>query len=140
MVHILMLDCVVTKIIELSLRSKTQQRGNTSASFLGLSAWCGCWVCCLYQEVYLQTFLNVCPFDCRLLRGVGRWARKPVNHTIWVDVVTPTDRPKSVRNRRVIEPFVALFVLSLYPFVNFVGIGAFVIGLSQISSFFLFLQ
>ena len=41
----------------------------------------------------------------RLLRGVGRWARKPVNHTSWVAVVTPTDRPKSVRNSCLIELF-----------------------------------
>ena len=41
----------------------------------------------------------------RLLRGVGRWARKPVNHTSWVAVVTPTDRPKLVRNRCLIELF-----------------------------------
>ena len=41
----------------------------------------------------------------RLLRGVGRWARKPVNHTSWVAVVTPTDRPKSVRNCCLIELF-----------------------------------
>ena len=37
--------------------------------------------------------------------------------------------------------FVALFVLSICKFVNFdisVGLGAFVIGLSQISSFFSF--
>ena len=34
-----------------------------------------------------------------LLRGVGRWARKPVNHTSWAAVATPPDRPKSVRNR-----------------------------------------
>ena len=27
----------------------------------------------------------------------------PVNHTGWVAVVTPTDRPKSVRNRCLIE-------------------------------------
>ena len=45
-------------------------------------------------------------------------------------------RPKSVRNRCVIELFVALFVLSLCPFDISVGVGAFVIGLSQISSFF----
>ena len=50
-------------------------------------------------------------------------------------VVTPTDRPKSVRNRYVIELFVALFVLSLCPFDISAGVGAFVIGLSQISSF-----
>ena len=55
-----------------------------------------------------------------------------------MDVVTPTDRPKSVRNRCIIEFFVALFVFSLYPFYNSVGIGASVIGLSQISSFFLY--
>ena len=53
-------------------------------------------------------------------------------------VVTPTDRPKSVRNRCVIELFVALFVLSLCPFDISVVIGAFVIGLSQISSFLSF--
>ena len=39
----------------------------------------------------------------RLLRGVGRWAR--VNHTSWVAVVTPTDRPKSVGNCCLIELF-----------------------------------
>ena len=56
----------------------------------------------------------------------------------WVALVTPTDRPKSVRNRCLIELFVALFVLSLCPFDISVGVGAFVIGLSQISSFFSF--
>ena len=55
----------------------------------------------------------------RLLRLVGRWARKPVNHSSWLAVV-----------------FVALFVLSLCPFDVSAGVGAFVIGLSQISSFF----
>ena len=56
-------------------------------------------VCCLHKEVYLQFFkcvyfkLHGC---CGELEG---WARKPVNHTSWVAVVTPTDRPKSVRNR-----------------------------------------
>ena len=67
---------------------------------------------------------------------MGRWARKPVHHTSWEAVVTPTDRPKSVRNPCIIEFFVALFVLSLCPFDISVGVGAFVIGLSQISSFF----
>ena len=36
---------------------------------------------------------------------MGRWARKPVNLTSWVALVTPTDRPKSVRNRCLIELF-----------------------------------
>ena len=61
--------------------------------------------------------------------------RKPVNHTSWEAVVTPTDRPKSVCNRCLIELFVALFLLSLCPFDISVGVGAFVIGLDQISSF-----
>ena len=51
-------------------------------------------------------------------------------------VVTPTDRPKSVRNRCVIEVFGGVFVLSRC-FLDFsVDVGAFVIGLTQISSFF----
>ena len=50
-------------------------------------------------------------------------------------VVTPTDRPKSVRNRCVIEVFGGVFVFSRF-FLDFsVGDGACVIGLRQISSF-----
>ena len=37
------------------------------------------------------------------LLGEGRLARKPVNHISWVAVITPTDRPKSVRNHCVIQ-------------------------------------
>ena len=60
----------------------------------------------------------------RLLRGVGRWARKPVNHTSWVAVVTPTDRPKSVRNCCLIELFcgvVCVATLSLWHFCWYRG-------------------
>ena len=75
----------------------------------------------------------------RPLRGVGRWARKPVNHTSLVAVVTPTDRPKSVRNRCLIELFCGVVcVVSLCPFNISVGVGALVIGLGQISSFLSF--
>ena len=50
--------------------------------------------------------------------------------------VTPTDRPKSVRNRCVNKVLVAFFMLSRC-FLDFsVGEGAFVKGLSQISSLF----
>ena len=70
--------------------------------------------------------------------GTGRWARKPVNNISWVAVVTPTDRPKSVGNRCVIEFYVALFVLSLCPFDISVRVGAFVMLLSQISFFLSF--
>ena len=55
----------------------------------------------------------------RLLRGVGRWARKPVNHTSWVAVVTPTDRPKSVRNRCLIELFCGVAYVVALPFWHF---------------------
>ena len=93
-------------------------------------------VCCLYKEV-IYNFLNVCPFD--YTAAVGCWKVRPVNqvnHTSRVAVVAPTDRPKSVRNRCVIELFLSLFVLSHCPFDISVGVGGFVIGLSQISSFF----
>ena len=101
--------------------------------FYDLSTWGGC---CLYKEVYLQIF-NVCPFDYTAVAGSGKVGPvNQVNHTSWVTVVSPTDRPKPVRNRCVIELFVAFFVLSLCPFDISAGVGAFVIGLSQISSFF----
>ena len=59
-----------------------------------------------------------------------------VNHTSWVAVVTPTDRPKSVRNRCVIELFCGVVCVVTLPFDISAGVGAFAIGLSQISSFF----
>ena len=49
-------------------------------------------------------------------------------------IVTRTDRPKSVRNRCVIEVSGGVFVLSI-GFEFSVGIGVFVIWLSQISFF-----
>ena len=59
----------------------------------------------------------MCPFDYAAVAGSGKVGPViQVNHTSWVAVVTPTDRPKSVRNRCVLELFVALFVLSLFPF------------------------
>ena len=79
----------------------------------------------------------MCPFDYTAVAGSGKVGLvNQVNHASWVAVVTPTDRHKSVLNRCVIELFVALFVLSLCPFDISAGVGAFVIGLSQISSFF----
>ena len=71
----------------------------------------------------------------RLLRLVGKWARKPVNHTSWVALVTPTDRPKSVHNRCLIELFCSVVYVVTCPFDNSIGVGAFVIGQGQISSF-----
>ena len=50
---------------------------------------------------------------------MGRWARKPVNHTSWVALVTPTDRPKSVRNRCLIELFCGVVCVVTLPFWHF---------------------
>ena len=52
--------------------------------------------------------------------------------------VTPTDRPKSVRNSCVIKVFGGVFMLSRCCLDCSVGVGVFVTGLSQISSFFSF--
>ena len=53
--------------------------------------------------------------------------------------VTPTDQPKSFRNRCVIEVFGGVFCVVKLLFLDLsVGVGAFVIVLSQISSFFSF--
>ena len=47
--------------------------------------------------------------------------------------VAPTDRPKSVRNSCVIKVFGGVFMFYV---LCFIGVGVFVTGLSQISSFF----
>ena len=55
--------------------------------------------------------------------------------TSWVALVTPTDRPKSVRNRCLIRTFCGVVCVVTCPFDISVGVGAFVIGLGHISSF-----
>ena len=67
----------------------------------------------------------MCKFS---IREVFKWARSYV--------ITPTDRPRSVRNRCVIKVLVVFFVLSRFCFDFYVSVGAFVKGLSKISSFF----
>ena len=104
--------------------------------FYDLSAWDGCGFV-VYIRRFIYKFLKVCPFDYTAVAGSGKVGpQNQVNHTSWMAVATPTDRSKSVRIRCVIELFVALFVLSLCPFDISVGVGTFVIGPSQISSFF----
>ena len=76
-------------------------------------------VCCLYKEVYLQ-FFNVCPFDYTAV--AGSWKVGPVNqvnHTSWVAVDTPTDRPKSVRNLCVIELFCGVCLCCHFALLTF---------------------
>ena len=79
--------------------------------------------------------------SCILLHNCfGEWdGWDPVNwfnHTSFVAIATPTDRPKSVRNRCVIEVFCGVFVLSFCFLDLSVHVGFFLIRLSQTSSFF----
>ena len=107
----------------------------TCIDFYDLSAWGGCWFD-VYIRRFIYKFLNVCPFDYTAVAGSGKVGPvNQVNHTSWVAVVTPTDRPKSVRNRCLIELFLWRCLCCHFPFDISVGVGAFVIGLSQISSF-----
>ena len=66
---------------------------------------------------FLATFLNVCPFDYTAVAGSGKFGTvNQVNHTSWVAVVTPTDRPKTVHNRCVIELFCGVVCVVTLPF------------------------
>ena len=56
------------------------------------------------------------------------------NHNSWITVVTPTDNPKSVHNRCVIEILVA-FLCCQFVFQFSVGIRVFVTGLCKIPFF-----
>ena len=94
---------------------------------------CLCWllVLGLYKEDYLHIFKCV----SFLLHGFcGLWEGwDPVNrfnHNNLVAIVTPIDRPESVRNCCVIEVFDGVFMLSRCVLDFSVGVGAFVIGLS----------
>ena len=77
----------------------------TCIDFYDLSTWGGCWFV-VYIGRFIYKFLNVCRFDYTAVAGSGKVGPvNQVNHTSWVAVVTPTDRPKSVFNRIVIELF-----------------------------------
>ena len=60
----------------------------------------GCWSL-VYIRRIIYKFLNVCPFDYTafVVSGEGWVPVNRFNHTSWMTFVTPTDRPKSVRNR-----------------------------------------
>ena len=50
--------------------------------FYDLSAWGGCWFV-VYIRRFIYKFLMCVLLITRLLWGVGRMGRKPVNHTSW---------------------------------------------------------
>ena len=73
-----------------------------------------------YIRRFIYKFLNVCPFDYTAVAGSGKVGPvNEVNHTSWVAVVTPTDRPKSVLNRCVIELFCGVVCVVTLPFWHF---------------------
>ena len=105
-------------------------------TFYDLSALVGCWSSVSFRRI-INKFLGVCPFNKTAVVVSGKNER---SKTRWVAVITPTDRPKSVQNFCVIKVSDGVFVLSHY-FLDFsVGEGAFIIGLSQISSLFSYIQ
>ena len=76
-------------------------------------------VCCLYKDVYLQVFKCASFWLHGCCGEWENWARKPIKHTIWMAVVTPTGHPKSVRNRCVIELFCGVVCVFTLPFCHF---------------------
>ena len=91
----------------------------TCIVFYDLSAWGGCWFV-VYIRRFIYKFLNVCYFDYTAVARSGKvWPVNQVNHTSWVAVVTPTNRPKSVRNRCVIELFCDVVCVVTLPFLHF---------------------
>ena len=84
--------------------------------FYDLSAWCGCWFVVYIRRVYLQSYKCMSFW----LHGCcEEWEGGPVNHTSWVSVVNPTDRPKSVRNCCLIELFCGVVCVVTLPFWHF---------------------
>ena len=88
----------------------------TCIDFYDLSSWGGCWFV-VYIRRFIYKFLNVCPFYYTAVAGSGKVGPvNQVNHTSWVAVVTSTDRPKSVRNRCVIDIFCGVVCVATLPF------------------------
>ena len=88
----------------------------------------------LYNKYFYRAMYDWLQYFCGESKGwtLLTW----FNQTSGVTDVTPNDRPKSVRNRCVSVWW--HFLCCQRCFLNFsVGVGAFVIGLSQVSSFFL---
>ena len=82
----------------------------------------------------------MCPFDYKVVAGSGKvWPVNQVNHTSWVAVVIPTDRPKSVRNRCVIELFCGVVCVVTLPLWHFCWCMGFCHTCRTESDIFLFL-
>ena len=91
----------------------------TCIDFYDPSSLVGCWFV-VYIRRFIYKFLNVCLFDYTAVAGSGKVGPvNQVNNTSWVAVVTPIDRPKSVRNRCVIELFCGVVCVVTLPLWRF---------------------
>ena len=96
----------------------------------------------LFKEDYVQIFKCVSDWFqsfCGKWEGLPQERGKPLKCTSWMAEGTPTDRPRSARNRWVFEVVCGVCVLSLCFFILIWNRGV-VIGLSQICSFFSYLN
>ena len=97
----------------------------TCIYFYDVTAWGG-WCFVVYIRRFIHQFLNVCPFDYTAVAGSGKVGPvNQVNYTSWVAVVTPIDRPKSFRNRCVIELFCGVVCVVTLPFWHLCRYGGF---------------
>ena len=97
----------------------------TCIEFYNLSAWGGCWFV-VYIRRFIYKILNLCPFDEKAVAEGGKVGPvNQVNHTSLVAVGTPTDHPKSVRNRCVIDLFCGVVCVVTLPFRHFCCCGGF---------------
>ena len=68
-------------------------------------------------NVTVKKYLHVLALDDIAVAVSGKVGPvKPVNHTSWVALVIPTDRPKLVRNRCLIELFCGVVCVVTLPF------------------------
>ena len=114
---ILIFDCPIRMSLYIFLLYYIYHLCFTCIDFYDLSVWGGCWFV-VYIRRFIYKFLNVCPFDYTAVAGSGK-VRRPLTRLTtpvgWL-FVTPTDRPKSVRNRCLIELFCGVVCVVTLPF------------------------
>ena len=72
------------------------------------------------SDPYVSGVFKCNPLDITAVAGSGKVGPvNQVNHTSWVAVFTPTDRPKSVRNRCLIELFCGIFLCCHFALLTF---------------------
>ena len=72
----------------------------------------------MFYIMFYDFYVSVCRLgvEVYLLSSINTFVFVKHNHTSWVAVVAPTDRPKAVRNRCVIELFCCVVCVVTLPF------------------------